>query len=95
MKERFRPMMYVKRKRESGIVLSQCILCWSPPPSSSFFFPHLPFSSSPSTVTFYARFVYGYDTMADPTNASRTLIYYNARDGWEWGAETVGVSRYT
>ena len=90
-------MMYEGMRKKEGkhvFVTMYCVLAHTHP-SSSFFFPPLPSSSSPSTVTLYARFVYGYDTMADPTNASRTLIYYNARDGWEWGAETVGVSRYT
>ena len=38
-------------------------------------------------------YVYGYDTLPDPTNSSYVLIYYNGRDQWKGASEAVGVSR--
>ncbi|CAL1165681.1 unnamed protein product [Cladocopium goreaui] len=39
-------------------------------------------------------FVYGFDTLMDPNDASSMLIYYNARNGWKDATEQVGVSRF-
>ena len=38
-------------------------------------------------------YAYGYDTLPDPAGGGHTLVYYNARDDWKKGRETVGVSR--
>ena len=38
-------------------------------------------------------YVYGYDTIQDPTDGSYILVYYNGRDGWRNGVEAIGVSR--
>lgn len=43
--------------------------------------------------TWKESYVYGFDTIADPTNDTRTLVYYNARNGWKGAHEAVGVSR--
>jgi hypothetical protein len=34
-----------------------------------------------------------FDTIADPTDESWMLVYYNGRNGWKGARETVGVSR--
>ena len=43
--------------------------------------------------TWSQAYIYGFDTLVDPAGGSRTLVYYNARDGWKGGHEAVGVSR--
>eukprot|EP00931_Biecheleriopsis_adriatica_P010865 TRINITY_DN11192_c0_g1_i2.p1 TRINITY_DN11192_c0_g1~~TRINITY_DN11192_c0_g1_i2.p1 ORF type:complete len:432 (+),score=45.49 TRINITY_DN11192_c0_g1_i2:98-1393(+) len=39
-------------------------------------------------------YAYGFDTIADPTDSNKTLIYYNGRNGWAGAYETIGVSRF-
>jgi hypothetical protein len=48
---------------------------------------------SANPPTWKQSYVYGFDTIADPTDPSRTLVYYNARNGWKGAHEAVGVSR--
>ena len=38
-------------------------------------------------------YVYGYDSIPDPTDAAYFLVYSNGRDGWKQGVEAIGVSR--
>jgi hypothetical protein len=38
-------------------------------------------------------YVYGYDTIPDPTSGEHFLAYYNGRDGWRVAREAIGVSR--
>lgn len=39
-------------------------------------------------------YVYAFDTLPDPNDPEYILVYYNARNGWENGSETVGVSKF-
>ena len=32
-------------------------------------------------------------TTPDPDNSSHVLVYYNARSGWSFGLESIGVSK--
>lgn len=39
-------------------------------------------------------YVYAFDTLLDPNDPDSILVYYNARNGWKGGVETVGVSKF-
>lgn len=43
--------------------------------------------------TWKEAYCYGFDTIRDPLDEAYALVYYNARDWWEGGVETIGVSR--
>ena len=48
-----------------------------------------------SPATWKQGYVYAHDTIQDPTDPSRVLVFYNGRDGWAHARETIGVSRLT
>jgi hypothetical protein len=43
--------------------------------------------------TWKQAYCYGFDTIADPTDSSYVLAYYNGRNGWMHANESIGVSR--
>ena len=41
----------------------------------------------------YSNIFFSVEVCVDPTNSSNALVYYNARNGWLLGIETIGVSK--
>lgn len=48
---------------------------------------------SADPATWKEAYCYGYDTLQDPLDKGYVLVYYNARDGWKDGVETIGTTR--
>ena len=70
-----------------------CVCRWSGPLSWSVSLgPLLPPSPS-DPLSWKTAYVYGFDSLPDPTDSSFFLVFYNARDGWREGREAIGVSR--